>query len=86
MKIGKLPKEQGIVNLGKWYVGVEILQHHPAWHYDGFAFKPYFVFMFVKITDWGTEHMEPNGRPQKKLGGWWRCEAPIGICVKNPFI
>lgn len=81
MKIGKLPKEKGQVNVGKWYIGVEILKYHHAYFYEGFAFKPYFVFMFTKITDWGTEDKVIGGTKQKKIGGWWRFEFPFGINI-----
>lgn len=82
MKIGKLPKQSGEANVGKWYIGVEVMKHSPAYFYEGFAFRPYFVFMFTKIIDWGTEHQVIGGTKQKKIGGWLRWECPIGINIK----
>ena len=85
MKVGILPIE-GEAILNKWFIGVEVKKYSPVMFYDGFAFKPYFIFVFTKIIDMGTEYTELNGRPQKKIGGWLRVEFPIGIFIKISLI
>lgn len=86
MKIGKLPTEGGAINEGKWYIGMEVFLYHPSRYYSGFAFKPYFMFMFTKITKWGTEDCVMGGTKQEKIGGWWRWECPIGINIDISLI
>lgn len=86
MKIGKLPTQGGAINEGKWYIGVEMCMYRPDMHYEGFAFRPYFVFMFVKITKWGTEGLMMGGEKQERIGGWWRFEFPIGIHINIDII
>ncbi|MFZ2152258.1 MAG: hypothetical protein WAV09_04080 [Minisyncoccia bacterium] len=86
MKIGKLPVAYGMMVEGEWYIGVEIMIYHPSTCYDGFAFKPYFRFIFTKIINWGTPQMVVDGEKIQKIGGWWSFECPIGIFINIKII
>jgi hypothetical protein len=81
MKIGNIPKEGESPKINKWIVGVEICKHTPYRFYQGFALKPYILIVCVKTTDFGTEHLEINGTPARRVGGWWRFESPIGVNI-----
>ena len=81
MKIGNIPKDHMAVQLNKWIIGVEILKQAPYKCYGRFALRPYFLFICVKTTDYGTEFLEMNGRPAKRVGGWWSFEFPFGIQI-----
>lgn len=83
MIIGNIPKRGELQGLNKWTVGVEILRYSPTWHYHGFAFKPYIFVVCMKVTDYGTEHLEINGKPAKIVGGWKKFESPIGFCISK---
>lgn len=82
MIIGNIPKNnEKAIPLNKWIIGVEILKHSPYKCFYGFAFKPHFLFVCEKTIDFGTQHVEVNGRPAKRVGGWWRFEFPFGINI-----
>lgn len=83
MIIGNIPKRGESQELNKWTIGVEILKHNPCMIYHGFAFKPYILIVCMKVTDYGTEHLEINGKPAKIVGGWWKFEFPVGFCISK---
>lgn len=83
MTIGKLPKPGEALILNKWYFAVEILLHPPYQHYQGFAFRPYVFILYMKVTDYGTEMYERNGRPRKQKGGYKSFTFPFGFCISK---
>ena len=83
MTIGKIPQPGESMILNKWYFGIEILKYPPYQHYQGFAFKPYFFILYMKVIDYGTEFYEKNGRPQIKKGGYKIFTLPFGFCISR---
>lgn len=78
MKIGNTPKRDSQIELKKWYIGIEIRSCSPQ---RIRCFKPWIRFVCVKFTDFG-EPAKINGAPDKKIGGWWTFESPIGIIIE----
>ncbi len=68
----------GRMVLNKWLIGLEIRKCPPTMSR---VFKPHIRVFFIKFTD----HGEPgkfDGRPQKKIGGWWTWTCPFGISIE----
>ena len=83
MTIGKMPKQGELMILNKWYFAVEILWHPPYQCYQGFAFRPYFFFLYMKVIDYGTEYYQPNGIQAVKKGGYKTFTFPFGFCISR---
>lgn len=79
MKISNFKRLENMqIPLNKWLFFIEIRRCRP----DRVGiFKPYFSCGLVKFTDFG-EMDRLDGRPQKKKGGWWSGEFPVGIAIE----
>ena len=76
MVIGtSLPQYGNLVELNKWYFGIEILKCPPS---QIKIFRPFIFIYCVKYLDLG-EPGKLNGRPEKKIGGFKRLTCPYGI-------
>lgn len=81
MTIGSIPKYGEQMKLNKWYFGVEILKYPSTVHYQGFALRPSILILCMKVTDYGTEHLQADSRPREQKGGWKRYTFPFGIQI-----
>jgi hypothetical protein len=78
MKVGSRPQYGEAVQVGKWYIGFELLTRPP---YRVRVFQPFLFVWCFKIVDAG-EPSRFDGRPMVNRGGWWRFTSPIGIVVE----
>lgn len=78
MKIGALPDRGSMLEIGKWYFGLEIRKCPPSMIR---VFKPWLFVWFVKVIDDG-EPGKIGGRERKQKGGYRDFTFPYGISIQ----
>lgn len=75
MRIGRRPEAGMIAEIGKWYIGADILMRPP---YKIRGFQPYLFVWCVKFLTDGFED-RVGGKPADRVGGWRHYSFPWHI-------